>query len=691
MNNGIYKSGSFTQFRRKYINANTGLSCEKVRKVCFDTDGSILAGTENGLFRIKDGSAERILPKKLKGNIGDICIRSDNTYIVAQENILYFISGGVVTKSNDLEDKIVNVREDNNRLWILTESYILCTDKTFDRIILKRELEGGKGLCLAVSGDNIYAATQTNLSVVHGKRMEWKNISSKHSPMPDKRINTMTFDSNGYLWLGFDEGCAIYNNSSFWMTSDEIRSLPKNGVYAIATDDIGNRYFATDSGVICQIKGKLKYLTAERWVQDNRVNDIAVSKDGSLIVAATDKGISVISSFEDTLKSKAAEFEKIIEKYHIRRGFTAARNIINNSYDSGNVIISDNDGLWTACYVTAESLRYASTGEKDALEKARRGLKAMLFLTKITGIKGFTARAVRYPGDEGYGNGDSEWALSPDGSCEWKGETSSDEMTGHFTGYSVYYDLCADKEEKEEIKTAVCNIMDHIIENNYRLIDRDNLPTTWACWDPELLNHSDRWFAERGVNSLELLMFLKVAFHVSGNDKYQKLYDTFIKKHHYLLNIMQHKVQDAHICHIDDNLAFLASFALLRLEENAAIRSYILCGMEDHWQYERIERQPMFCFIHAAFTGRDSDLSEGIQSLREIPLDLIQYAMKNSDRKDIIYDNEQAEYNHKPQIKYPLAYDERNLSRPDGGAFQLDSPRIQQFFFFRIGLQYITN
>ena len=67
--------------------------------------------------------------------------------------------------------------------------------------------------------------------------------------------------------------------------------------------------------------------------------------------------------------------------------------------------ISDNDGLWTGCYVAAESLRYAVTGEQEALEKARRGLNAMLLLTRVTGIPGFTARAVRYEGDPGFGHG----------------------------------------------------------------------------------------------------------------------------------------------------------------------------------------------------------------------------------------------------------------------------------------------
>ena len=38
--------------------------------------------------------------------------------------------------------------------------------------------------------------------------------------------------------------------------------------------------------------------------------------------------------------------------------------------------------------------------DKEALEKARRGMNAMLLLTRITDLPGFTARAVRYPGEK---------------------------------------------------------------------------------------------------------------------------------------------------------------------------------------------------------------------------------------------------------------------------------------------------
>ena len=673
MKKGCYTSGSFTQWKRRFYTVADGLTANAVLSLLYAEDGTLFIGTENGLCQLKDGTVTPLFAEVL-GAVQSMAFVHDSSLAVCSGNKLYFVKGDAISAPVLFDDTLVALADCRDSYWILTRSELINIHYDFKTVIVRRELEGGCGFALAVNNNNVYVATDLYLSVIHGKRMEWKNIVEKFTDCPSCGINTLAFDNMGFLWLGTNEGIALHDNGSYWLNAERVGSFPKNPVYDIAADAVGGKYFASDIGVIMLNKGTKKYFSAGRWVPDNKVNAVAVSPDGSCIFAATDAGLSVISAEEMTLSKKAAMFEDIIEKYHTRRDFVATRRVPNGVFEDGFVEISDNDGLWTACNVAAEAFHYAATGDKKALDKARRGMNAMLFLTKISGIPGFTARAVRYPGEEGYGDGNREWALAPDGSCEWKGETSSDEMTGHFFGFSVYYDLCADEKEKEEIRKALCGIMDHIVENDYRLVDRDGLPTTWACWDPDMLNLDDKWFCERGVNSLELMTFLKVCTHVSDDEKYQKLYDRFITKYHYPLNIITHKIKDAHFCHIDDNLTFLATLTLLRLEENEDLRAMIFCAMDDHWQYERTERQPLFVMIHAAFSEKDVDLMEGIQSLREIPLDLNHYAMESSKRRDLVYDDEQAEWNVPTQLKEAMPYDERNLHRPDASPFGTDAP-----------------
>ena len=669
---GFYVSGRFTQRMRTVFAAADGLSSDRVLCVCTDRDGTLYAGTENGLCRLDDSRFTPVFENTLVGKVRRLRTFADGSLAVLCGNAVYAVLGDSLTVVRSFDEPVVDFCEKRGLYWFLTEAELLVTDPITNDVWIRRALEGGKGRCLAVSDSEIYVATDAFVSVIHGKRREWKNLVPAFCEMPNDSVCAMLFDGAGYLWLGSAEGAAIYDNTNLWITPEKLQ-LPRNAVNAIAADAEGRMWFASDVGVICLDRGNLKYYTADRWVPHNNVHDVAVSPDGETVYAATDLGVSVISACEMSLADKAALYEDTIENYHLRRGFVSSRAIHDYNMDDGFVEISDNDGLWTACNVAAQSFRYAVTGNKTALERARRGMQAILLLTRITGIPGFTARAVRYPGEDRFGDGDTEWHVSADGSCEWKGETSSDEMTGHFFGGSIYYDLCANEDEKKQIRTALCGIMDHIRENGFRLADADGLPTTWACWDPAALNNDDKWIFERGVNSLELLAFLKVCHHISGDPKYDALYQTMIRRHHYLLNAARHKIRDAHICHIDDNLAFLASMTLLRIEDDPAVRALILCGMEDHWQYERVERQPMFCFIHALYTGRDADLVEGVQSLREMPLDMIHYAMENSKRKDLVYDDAQADWHEEEQVLSPLPYDERNVHRPDNGGFDLDA------------------
>ena len=50
----------------------------------------------------------------------------------------------------------------------------------------------------------------------------------------------------------------------------------------------------------------------------------------------------------------------------------------------------------------------------------------------------------------------------------------------------------------------------------------DGTHIKWGVWAPETLHHDPDWAPERGVNSVEILSFLKLAYHVSGDERYRK-------------------------------------------------------------------------------------------------------------------------------------------------------------------------
>ena len=93
------------------------------------------------------------------------------------------------------------------------------------------------------------------------------------------------------------------------------------------------------------------------------------------------------------------------------------------------------------------------TKDPSALESARKSVEAMLRLESITGRSGFPARSFRHKGEPRHNDG--IWHFTSDGEWEWKADTSSDEIVGHFFAYSVVYDLAADESLKNRLRGAV--------------------------------------------------------------------------------------------------------------------------------------------------------------------------------------------------------------------------------------------
>ena len=171
----------------------------------------------------------------------------------------------------------------------------------------------------------------------------------------------------------------------------------------------------------------------------------------------------------------------------------------------------DNDGLWTSMYAAAECFRYAVTRSPEALANATSSTEAVLFLEEVAGKRGFPARSYIRKGEPMPVGG--EWHWTQDGQYYWKGDTSSDEMVGHFFLYGIATDLLPDGPLKKRIADTAARIMDHIIGHGYYLIDVTGKPTTWGRWSEAYFRQEA---SDSALNSMELLSFLKTAAHITA-------------------------------------------------------------------------------------------------------------------------------------------------------------------------------
>lgn len=676
-----YKIGKFPQLTREVFTEENGLSGNNIKKVCFDKKGVLYAGTDCGLSKF-DGSKFIQIKTFENKEITALFFDSENIMYVGAGCELIIFNDRKKISSQKFSSDVVDIKEsEDGVIWILTKTVLYKKFKDKDGFEITIGVPG-KGSCLAAfKNGRAYVGTSDNgLYSLVGKRWHWCELKAETTEIPSDCVTCLFTDSIGNIWAGTDKGMCVHDDNNYWLTSKTIPSLPSAHINGMVSAENGDKYFATSTGMIHLHSGRLSYYGYKRWLPSPNATAIAISPGGKICVA-TDKGLSVITSKMMTLEEKAKELRSITEKYNVRKdGYVLERTLENEgvvSLDEGYVGTSDNDGHRTGIYTAALCFEYACTKDEEVRKAARRSLLAMIKLTEVTGIDGFTARAIRYADEKNYGTGNRrEWHKTKDtdgNELEWLGETSSDEMVGHFYCYANYYDLVADDEEKKLIRKTVRKILDHIINNNFRLVDTDGIPTTWANWNPELLNNDQKWMYEKGTNSLQMLTFLKIGYHITGDEKYEKVFRFLADDKHYAMNLMQYRILDGHLCHIDDNHDFLMISLLMKYTDDPLLKSIFSMGLTYHWNDEKEERNAFYNFVYGAVTGEMFEADAAIDELVDYPMDQIAWSLYNSYRPDLEWNMIPAEMGMVPQLFSPLSAHERRIIDNDCNRFIADS------------------
>jgi hypothetical protein len=440
----------------------------------------------------------------------------------------------------------------------------------------------------------------------------------------------------------------------------------------IATGADGRLWLAAREGAICYRPDapageQWFYFWGKRYLSDNRVLQIAADKDGAWI--RTRSGISRIEFQAFDLERKSDFFIERLQKRHDRYGYTADCELLRpGDTSSFRMAPSDNDGLWTAIYVASELFRFAVTPSPEALHNARSSLEALLRLESITGIPGFPARALIARGD--YRAPDGEWHWTADSQWEWKGDTSSDELVGHFFAYAVAYDLLPDDPQRAAIRAATGRIAAHLLDHGLQLAGPGGRVTTWGKYSPAYFQ-SGEGKEDAALNSLELLSHLRVAYHISGEERFLTAYHQLIREHGYLENAMR-IAQRSEINYSDEELAFLSFYPLLRYEDDPALRGQLQSSLKSYWRACQAEHNPLWNFIYAASTSaRDYDAREAVETLERIPLETIDWAVKNSQRIDLPRAPNPDRFREE-QSRRAIPPDERCVMKWNGNPFQMD-------------------
>lgn len=515
----------------------------------------------------------------------------------------------------------------------------------------------------------------------------------------DTVVTCVASDRDGHLWAGSTNGVYATDGADWRRALDRRDGMPIDAVRCLYLAPNGDLWGGTDEGAWRMRAGQFRYFWGLRWLPGNHVKALWGDETGRVWIE-TDGGFACIEEKSMTLGQKARAFNDLTQKWNNRRGFINERSLKMPGDLAGSVFeVSDNDGLWNGIYVGAMAFRYSATKDPEAKQQAWRALEAMFELERLTGISGFPARAVvtdeeLAAGDTGFnkeetvrvdGETDPIWFRSKVAKNVWcKGDTSSDELDGHYFAWLTYFDLVAAGDEKRKIASVCRRVTDNILANDCTLVGHTGRKTRWGVWTPKFLNDDPAWWEQRPLNSLELLSYLKAAHHITGEEKYLRYYEKLIREDHYLLNTLDYRSRHfgewEYINHSDDEMGYMNYYILLTLEKDPDRRRLLLQSFHGTWEEGGVvqplkpERSPLYNYLYGGLSRRPSAPDEAEETLQDWPMDRYKWTMRNSQRHDVTF-KEGRGLRSASELTRVLPISERSLHRwngnpwsPDGGS-----------------------
>jgi len=488
---------------------------------------------------------------------------------------------------------------------------------------------------------------------------------------------------NNEVIIGTNDGYISYNISTGEPNGEIRKKLPWTEITAVT--QIGDKtWFGTTRGAFAlRQDGKFDYYNGKRWILNNHVTGI-FEGPGNDVLLLTPAGLTHLVFQNWTLYDKAMFFDKQVRSRHIRNGFNSTlTGLKDGNVNTGYLDDSDNDGLWTSMYLGGEAFRYAVTKDPEALKNCRESLDAMERLYTINPVPGFPARSFERTGHMKELSDPERWQRSDHPDWDWKATTSSDEVIGHIFVFGALAELVDDEDIRSRSIMLIDTVMSHIVKNNLYLIDYDGKPTQWGRWHPEYVNGFPTSVGDRKLNSSNIVAMLQTAYHFTGKEKYKEKAFELMHKHGYFENLMRPmshigKAEDADELakllsdgwnHSDDEMYFLGYWGLYRYAFNDTLRTHYKKAIIDHWEAERPEKEGLWNLFTAMTGTPEFDLKEAIWYLQEHPMDMVNWAIENSHRKDI----ELLPQNFRRQTTtVVLPPDERQIQRHNGNMFTLD-------------------
>ncbi len=655
-----YRDEKFIQEYHEAYPVGDSPELNNVRSIAVDRNKTVWIANAKGVFYKKDGDKkwqQIIFPDNDKGSAYKVVIDKNNLPWFGTWNGIYNYHNGSLKKIKGTEGPVSLLCAATEGvyalgpagIWLSTENNLVKKNWRIARS-LRDVVSDGKG--------GLWIASDVGLYYCDSKGA--KHFSGTSS-LISAALKGLAFDNKNKLWAAGLGGITLLQDG---IKKQEIKTedgCPTVYTHTVRRDPDGSMWVGTQVGVVRYAPdGSHSLRFSRRWLLDDQVNDIAFDDSGNAWIA-TAKGVSAIKRKTISLEEKQQYFYDVLMRRHIREPWIAGQCHLKVAGDTTtwSPEDDDNDGEYGGNYLTMESFRYAVTRDEDARKKAAKAFAFLKTLREITGGDGYFARSIvpvnwdkdlhdtnrTYTEEEKadelvkeprFKPVETRWRKSKDGQWLWKGDASSDEWCGHVMGYYFYYILAADEPEKAQVRDHVSKIVDHLLENDFNMMDVDGTHTRWSVWSPSSLNEDPEWQPDQSENSMELLAFLKLAYFMTGKQKYQDNYLKLINEYHYLDNMAKLTQQNpAWFVYYDVIMQCYLYPILVGCEEDPKLKAWYEEHM-DNWMKGRVDdHNPLINFLYCYARNKKVELNNSIDFLKDTPLDLVCWHFDHTKREDV--------------------------------------------------------
>ena len=288
----------------------------------------------------------------------------------------------------------------------------------------------------------------------------------------------------------------------------------------------------------------------------------------------------------ETLAEKAAAYDELAARLHIHpelkwiTDVTLAPDVPLDTAtweDVETFHSGENDGLWSALYLTSQAYRYAATGSPEALAVIKLLLEGEVVRMGITGVPGVFTRqyipagvdGIACPTDDAHytvdvEKDDNRWVQIREDGCvwvvdnetlEWTGtdhcgldayagwcwldNVSQDEYAGHMLALGALLKFVDDPEVQATVRDLLVQVATHLMENDLTFVDWDGRITEHGWMFPMSLAGTP------GFLAAECLSWFRMAAEADDGTEIQAYYDDCLLQKSGELDCLDWPVQTA--------------------------------------------------------------------------------------------------------------------------------------------------